>query len=690
MLNYPSFHFFGTFMRFINHLLISLFFLFSGIGLAAPLSTSSNAIKNLHLDWVDENVTPESNFFAFANGTWQKKNPIPPDYARWGTIQVLEEQNQDLIHRIVQACANSANKKNDLEQKIGDFYLSGMDEKMINKLGVTPLQSEFDRIQSIQNLKDLQKIITHLQIIGVDALFKFTSMQDFKDSRLVIGVALQSGLGLPDREFYLAKNEKFNQIRTQYLKHIAKMFELLGDTRETAVQNANTVMRIETNLARASMSLTEQRNPYAIYHLKNLKQLAQTTPSFSWPQYFKQWGYPQIHSINLAQPLFFKEMNRLLNTISLSDWKIYLRWHLIQTFADFLSHPFVEEDFQMAQVLTGAKQLLPRWKRVISVEQQVLGFAIGKIYVEKTFSPAAKKKAQQILSDVRSSLRKDLQHLTWMSDKTRQAAIKKLDLMEARTGYPDKWRDYSGLVVDRGPYVLNVIRGVKFLNHYQLNKIGKPVNKNDWDMTPQTVNAYYDPSMNRLNIPAGILQPPFFSLDATATVNYGGIGTVIGHEMTHGFDDQGAQFDGQGNLKNWWTAKDLAKFRAATECIAQQFSHYTVNGDIHVKGKLVMGEATADLGGLILAYNALHRSNEYKKATSLSTYTPDQQFFLSFAHLYATNILPALAQSLVVTNPHPPAIYRVNGTLANMEQFKENYHLSPESKMLNSPLCKIW
>lgn len=389
-------------------------------------------------------------------------------------------------------------------------------------------------------------------------------------------------------------------------------------------------------------------------------------------------------------PDFFKAMNELLQSVSLDEWKIYLRWHLIDAFAPYLSKPFVDQNFKMVSALTGTQKLLPRWKRVVNTENGALGFAIGELYVEKYFSPESKQKVLDILKNIRAVLQEDIKTLSWMSPKTRDAALKKLDLMEERVGYPTKWWDYSSLKIDRGPYVLNVIRANEFLINRDLDKIGKPVDRSEWAMTPQTINAYYDPSMNNLNIPAGILQSPFFDPKAPAAINYGAIGYVIGHEMTHGFDDQGAQFDGYGNLKNWWAPNDLSKFKNATQCIADQFSKYVVDGDLHVQGQLVVGEAAADLGGMILAYKAFQRSKEYKNAKTIEGITPDQQFFLGTAHVWAMNVRPEQLRNQVTTDPHPPAVYRVNGSLANIPQFQEAFNIPNGSPMISKNRCIIW
>ena len=645
----------------------------------------------LHLNWLDTTVSPAQDFYSYANGTWKKNNPIPPEYPSWGSFNMVNEKVQKLIHQmLIQAAANTKVKPGSIDQKVGDFYFSGMDEDSINQLGVKPLHAEFDRINNIKNLTDIQSEIAHLHQIGIDVFFGFGSMQDYKNSKEMIAAAVQGGLGLPDRDYYLKDTPKFKKIREDYVAHIAKMFELLGDAPDKAAAQANTVMRLETQLAQVSMSQVAQRDPHAVYHMMDKEELAKITPNFSWPDYFSAIGQDKLKQINLAMPDFFKGLNEQIKTVPVSDWQTYLRWHLIDGFASYLSKPFVDENFKMITALTGTEKILPRWKRVVSTENGALGFAIGKMYVDRYFSPEARSQALDILKNIRAVLRTDISTLSWMTPATRKAALKKLDLMEERVGYPTKWWDYSTLNIDRGPYVLNVIRANQFLVKRDLNKIGKPIDRSEWGMTPQTINAYYDPSMNNLNIPAGILQAPFFDPNAPAAVNYGAIGFVMGHEMTHGFDDQGAQFDGHGNLKNWWTPSDLSKFKQATQCIIDQFSQYVVNGDLHVQGKLVVGEAAADLGGITLAYKAFHHSDAYKNAKTIDGVTPDQQFFLGTAHVWAMNMRPQQLQNQITTDPHPPAQYRVNGSLANIPQFQAAYNIGNDSPMVNKNRCVIW
>jgi putative endopeptidase len=659
----------------------------SGTALAAGPAADSDP---LHPLWLDTQASPAQNFFAYANGGWQKSHPIPAAYATWGTFNVLNIHNEKIIRQLIVDAAKGHAAPGSAAQKVGDFYASGMDEKLIERVGVSPLSPELDGIAAIRTLPQLQREVAHLQMIGVDAMFGIGEMQDFKDSTQVIGVAGQGGIGLPDRDYYLKQDPKFKQIRAAYVAHLARTFQLLGDGKAQAAREAATVMRIETGLARASMSRVQQRDPHAIYHVMTLVELDRSTPNFSWSEFFRDIGYPQLKSINLEMPKFFGALGADLRSVPLDDWKVYLRWRLIDAFAPYLSKPFVEEDFRMQSAISGTQKLLPRWQRVVKAENDALGFAVGKLYVEKEFPPSSKAQVLGILHGVRSALKSDLATLPWMTPATRQAALAKLDLMGERIGYPDKWRDYSTLRIDRGPYVLNVMRANEFEQRRELNKIGKPVDRNEWYMTPQEVDAYYDPSMNNINFPAGILQPPFFDPKAPAAVNYGAVGWVMGHEMTHGFDDQGAQFDGHGNLKNWWTPEDAKRFHAATSCISNQFAGYTVDGDLHLQGKLVTGEETADLGGLMLAWRAFHASDAYRDAKTIDGFTPDQQFFLGAAHVWAFNVRPAEARRRVTIDPHAPPEYRVNGTVANLPQFQDAFHVPAQSPMVNAHRCVIW
>jgi putative endopeptidase len=633
-------------------------------------------------EWIDRAVPPRVDFFSYANRGWIKANPIPPDRSYWGVDTVLEQDNQSFIRDLLTSLP--ASPEGSVQRRLADFYASGMDEKSIDAAGFSPLQPEFDRITAIGNLHDLQAEFARLQLIGVAAPLQLAQMQDFRDSTRVIALALQGGLGLPNRDYYLKSEPMFAAARREYALHIARMLELLGDSRAAAESESKAVFALETRLARASMSEVEQRNPLAIYHPMTLEHAAALAPHLDWRGLLQNVGHPEIESLNVAMPDFFAALNRELPGTSLADWKAYLRWQLIDTYAPYLSAPFVDEDFRMRRVLTGAETLQARWLRVLAAEDEALGFAIGELYVARKFPPAAKQAAIAMVEHIRDALRDDLRTLPWMSPATRTAAIEKLEQMEMRVGYPDRWRDYSALRIDRGPYVLNVLRAREFEQRREYDKIGKPVDRSEWSMTPQTVNAYYDPSLNSLNIPAGILQPPYFDKEWSDAVNYGSTGaTTVGHEMTHGFDDEGAKFDGHGNLKNWWAPQDARKFQAATRCVAEQFSGYAVPGGLHVQGELVTGEAVADLGGLILARRALHTLHPQDRAL-------DRQFYLAFAHSWAGQMRVEQAQELVTTDPHPPVEFRTNGSLANDSEFQAAFAILAPSPMVKGNRCVIW
>jgi putative endopeptidase len=656
-------------------------------GAGAVPATSDDG---LYLGWMDRAVAPGADFFRFANGGWLKSHPIPPDRSYWGVDTVLEQENQTFIRNLVESLGKEDWPEGSPQRKVADFYLSGMDEKAIDAAGAGPLEPELARIAAIRTSTEVGEEIAHLQTIGVSAPLSLSDMQDFQDSTQVIAVASQSGLGLPNRDYYLKSEPTFKAARSAYLEHVSRMLVLLGDAPAAAGRESKAVMELETRLADASMSDADQRNPHAVYHPMTLDKAQAMTPHFDWHLLLLRTGHPEIGSLNVGMPAFFRAVDRELARTSIEDWKAYLRWQLLDTYAPFLSKPFVDEDFRMTSALTGAEELQVRWLRVLRAEDQAIGFAIGQLYVAQRFPPAAKQAANAIVVRVRDALRADLSTLGWMTPATRAAAAAKLDLMQLRIGYPDQWRDYGALAIDRGPYVQNVMRANTFEFNRQLAKVGKPVDRSEWYMTPQTVNAYYDPSMNSLNVPAGILQPPYFDADWPDAVNYGATGATVGHEMTHGFDDEGAQFDGYGNLKDWWAPADLAKFHAATRCISDQYSRFSVGGGMHVQGELVTGEATADLGGLILAWRAMHSAGSIKADPAAGGFTPDQVFFLAFAHSWASAIRPQQAEELVTTDPHPPADDRTNATLANSPEFQRAFAITGPGPMVKKDRCVIW
>jgi putative endopeptidase len=652
------------------------------------------AIDGFNLANLDRSVSPCDDFFRFANGGWIKNNPIPADHSSWATFNMLHDRNEEVLRQILEEATKARGAASGSNwQKIGDFYASCMDEGQIEAAGLKPLDPEFRRIREITDRPALEVEIARLQREGVGAVFGFGSEQDFKDSTKVIAVTEQGGIGLPDRQYYLQGDDRSKQLRDAYVQHITSMFKLMGDDPATAGANAAVVLRIESDLAKASMDRADRRDPDKIYHMTPVAKLRELTPHLSWEDYFKDVGVHDIAVVNVEQPDFLKEVDAALLSIPLDSWKIYLRWHLIHSAAPALSRRFVEENFNFyGRTLTGTKELLPRWRRCVEATDHGLGEALGQYYVERKFPPAAKAQALTMVRNLIAALRDDLSTLDWMSPPTREQAVKKLAAINLKIGYPDKWRDYTAFRVDRGSYVTNHLRGEAFEFAREVAKIGKAVDRTEWDMTPPTVNAYYNPSMNEIVFPAGILQPPFFDPDGDAAVNYGGIGAVIGHEMTHGFDDQGAKFDAQGNLKNWWTPEDLRNFQARGDCIAKQFDGYEYEG-LHETGKLVEGESIADLGGLTIAHAAFEKSLERKpQPPVVAGFTAEQRFFLGFAQIWAGGYRPEYARLMIKTNEHPLGQFRTNGPLSNTPAFAKAFGCGANSPMARpeSQRCRIW
>ncbi|MGH9395586.1 MAG: M13 family metallopeptidase [Terriglobia bacterium] len=641
---------------------------------------------------LDPSVKPCTNFYQFAVGGWRAKNPIPPDYPAWGIIRVVTRRNQGILRHILEADAASDAPAGSNEQKLGGFYASCMNKEGIESEGVKPLEPEFHRIHQIHNLRSLEAEIARLQGLGVDAPFAFASEQDYKNSNEEIGVAWQGGLGLPNCTYYTKQDPKSKQIRALYLTHATNLLKLLGDSPSMAAAEAATIMKMETQLAESSLTPVELRNPKAVYHVMDVPQLLALTPAFSWQTFFREIGQPGLSSINAAQPDFLKEVNRALTTLPLKDWKTYLRWQLIDQAAPYLSNAFVDEEFNFTRILTGAQKLQPRWQRCVDAVDGGMGMALGEQYVKAEFPPAAKADALSMVNNLIGQLRSDISTLPWMGPGTRKFAIEKLDAMRKKIGYPDKWRDYSALSITRGAYITNVLNADQFEFQRELNKIGKAVDRTEWEMTPPTVNAYYDPSMNEIVFPAGILQPPFFDPEAASAINYGDTGATIGHEMTHGFDDEGRQFDAHGNLKDWWTPADLAQFNQRAACIVNQFDGYVVADNLHENGKLVEGESIADLGGLVIAYNAFEKSMQGKPRVKIGGFSPEQRFFLGYAESWEQNIRPELERLRVATDPHPIDRFRANGPLSNMPAFARAWDCKPGDAMVRSPKkrCKIW
>jgi putative endopeptidase len=644
---------------------------------------------------MDTSVSACANFFQYANGGWLTKNPIPAAYASWGRFNELADKNQQQLRLILEdAAKNTKAAKGSNEQKIGDYYASCMDDAGIETAGLTPIADELKAIDAAKDQASFQAEVARLHVRGVRVLFRFGAGQDFKQSTQVIGQLGQGGLSLPDRDYYTKTDEKSTDIKAKYGAHVARMFELAGDDAAASQAHAKTVLEIETKLAEASMARVMQRNPDNIYHKTTLAQLKELTPNFGWDAYFKNIGMRAASDINVAQPDFFKALNGYLTAIPLADWKVYMRWHLLNSTAGALSKKFVDEDFSFkGGVLTGTKEILPRWKRCVGATDNALGEALGQVYVEKHFSAAAKARAVQMVANLIAALRDDLTTLSWMSDTTRQRATAKLEAFTRKIGYPDKWRDYSALKIDRTSFVANGSNVQRFETSRGLNKIAKPVDRTEWGMSPPTVNAYYNPTMNEIVFPAGILQPPFYDPEADDAINYGGIGAVIGHEMSHGFDDSGAKFDSEGNLANWWSEADLKSFKERAQCVIDQFSGFEVQPGLHENGNLVVGESIGDLGGLTIAYAALKKSMEGKpRPANIDGFSPEQRFFLGWAQVWAENERPEFERLMVATNPHPVGRFRVIGPLSNMPAFAEAYQCKAGDAMVRPPekRCQIW
>jgi putative endopeptidase len=664
-------------------------------GQAASSSESAGpASHGVELTILDKTCKPCEDFYRYASGEWLAKNPVPAAYPSWGRFNELAERNRELLHQILEgAAANNKASAGSNERKIGDFYASCMDEKQINAAGAKPLDTEIARIDGIRSTGELQEEIARLQGMGVRAVFEFGSTQDAKNSSQVIGSAEQGGLGLPDRDYYTKTDDKSKQIRQQYEEHVAKMLALAGVDEAKAATEAKAIVELETRLAEASLTRVERRDPEKTYHKMSRSDLRTLTPNWSWEDYFQEIGYTNIDSVDVSAPKFFETMSQAVKETPLETWKTYLRWHLVNSTAPYLSESFVDEDFNFkGRVLQGTKELLPRWKRCVSATDRQLGEALGQIYTQKYFPPEAKARALEMVNHLTEALHDDLQTLPWMGPATRKQALGKLATFMRKIGYPDKWRDYSAYAVDRGPYALNQMHGAQFEFMRDLNKIGKPVDRAEWGMTPPTVNAYYSPEMNEIVFPAGILQPPFFDMNGDDASNYGAMGAVIGHEMTHGFDDEGRKFDAHGNLRDWWTPEDERNFNERAACVEKQFDSYVVQDDIHENGKLVLGESIADLGGLNLAYRALQKAEKGKKPALIGGLTADQRFYLSFAQIWASNDRPEFERLMVNTNPHPLARFRAIAAPSNMPEFARAFDCKEGDAMARPAAirCQIW
>ena len=652
---------------------------------AAALLLGASAQAALDPKNFDLTVKPQDDFYHFANGTWLKSNPIPAAYGSWGAFNELRDLSVVNLHTICERVAAKPAGRTLVEQQVGDFYASGMDEAAVNAAGLKPLQPELDRIAAIKNPADVLAAVAHLHSLGVSCGFRFGASPDRKNSDLNLATLAQGGLGLPERGYYFNDDEKSQKIRQQYVGHIAKLFVLLGEPADVAQVNAAAVMALETKLALGSLPRVKLRNPYASYHKMTLAAAAAATPAIDFKAYFAAVGAPAFVDVNLSHPDFFKGFESALASVPVADWRAYLRWHLLRSTSPYLSDAFVQEDFAFnGRILSGTTEMRPRWKRVVSVVDDNLGEALGQLYVADYFPPASKARMIQLVNDLRASLHDRILELPWMDDATKAKAIEKLAAFTVKIGYADKWRDYSKVTVTRQSYLANVLAARAFEQARDLAKINGPVDRTEWGMTPPTVNAYYSQTNNEIVFPAAILQPPFFDPKADDAVNYGGIGVVIGHEMTHGFDDSGRRSDAHGNLNDWWTQASSDRFSVRAAGIVKQFSGYTVLDGLHVNGELTQGENIADLGGLRVAYGALQKALEGKSRAKIDGYTPEQRFFLGYATVWRINFRPETLRLQVTTDPHSPGNYRANGPLSNLDEFAKAFDV-PEGAPMRRP-----
>ena len=660
---------------------------------ALPMSVMAQD-KAVNQTYFNKNVQPGADFFQYAVGGWMANNPVPPTESRWGSFNEVNERNKVILRSIMEESAKSKNAMGSARQKIGDFYRMGMDSVRLNKDGYKPVKPYFDRIAKIKNKAGVLDMIAYLQNMGVGTAYSFYVTQDQMNSAVIVPYFGQGGLSLPDKDYYLKNDPDKKKLREALVAHIAKVFTMVGDSQDKADKAANTILALETKLAGVSMDRVTMRDPYATYHKMTLKDLGKLTPSIDWAKHTTQYGLPKVDSVVVSQPDFFKGLETVITEESVENWKTYLRWQMIGGGTlGWLGDEFSQEGFNFSKVSSGAKKRKDRWERVLQNVDGNLGELLGQIYVDKAFKPEAKERMLGMVRNLQGVFAERIQNLDWMSPETKDKARYKLSKFIVKIGYPDKWRDYSSLnILPTDSYMDANLKVAAFEYKYMMSKLGKPVDKTEWGMTPQTVNAYYNPSINEIVFPAGILQPPFFDYEADDAIIYGAIGAVIGHEMTHGFDDEGRQYDADGNLKDWWTKADADKFKAKADVIVEQFNKFKLYDTIPVNGNLTLGENLADHGGLSIAYDAFKRTRQGQSNELIAGMTADQRFYWSWANAWKNNSTPQRAKQLIVTDPHSPSQFRANGPIKHMDAWYNAYGVKDGDAMYRSPSerVKIW
>ncbi|MDP4205571.1 MAG: M13 family metallopeptidase [Bacteroidota bacterium] len=648
--------------------------------------------QTINLADLDTTANPADDFDAYANGGWKKNNPLPADRSRYGCFDQLDELGERQVRDLVKEISASKQESGSVGQKIADFYNSGMDTVRIEKEGINPLKPYLDKIDAIKDIAGVQAKIAELQSMGIYPGFAIYAAPDARNSSLQVTQIDQGGIGMPDRDYYTNTDARSAELRKAYMNYLNVALKLSGEPTDAAARKADIIMKMETRLAKASLTRLEQRDPIKTYNKLEIAKLSSVAPAFDWNRYFDARGIKNPGFVIASHPAFFTEFSKMFKDVSVEDWKIYLKWNVINDLATYLGKDFEAAHFDFfGKAMTGQQVMRPRWKRVLNTTSSALSEAIGQKYVAKYFPPEAKERMIKLVNNLKGALGERIKNSPWMSEATKKKAIEKLEAMVVKVGYPDKWRDYSGLDVKKDAYVLNVIRSSKFEVAYNLNKINKPVDKTEWEMPPQMVNAYYNPLANEIVFPAAILQPPFFFLNGDDAVNYGAIGVVIGHEMTHGFDDQGRLFDKNGNLTDWWTKEDADRFNQRAKVLSDQFDKFIVLNDVHADGKLTTGENIADLGGLNISFTALKKllsGNEEK----IDGFTPQQRFYLAFAHVWAQNIRDKEILRRTKEDVHSLGRFRVLGPLRNLPEFQNAFGVKPGNKMYlpESERAFIW